>query len=216
MGSWADFLTLPPNGGPIAGAPALSMMTGFYYMPHLFVGNNTAATTTTNRIIYIPVFFPQAVTLSACVTSNSGTSDNGKKYRVGIYTHGPTGPTTLLGSFGEVTLTGATARRTLTANVVIPSAGWYWAAIHSDSAMDLYQMIYIATGRDSAGVYGNNGINYMGLIGRIDPGLMDVTNQYTLSPCMYVDTTYAALASTAVAPTGAMGGQFIPSMVFKV
>ncbi len=103
------------------------------------------------------------------------------------------GPGTLAKDFGEITLTGAAALRTLTSSWTA-AAGAYWAAVwmQLDSAMNgitpfnFQSAAGFSTGTTTLNLIGNIG-------GQLGVGSLPVAH--------YVDTTYGAAPATAVTPT---------------
>ncbi len=188
-------------GGPLFGGFPQEYATGFFYTSQFFTTPIAGGTTTTaTRLYYMPILIFKGHVFTACETFNASAGDNGEKYRVGIYTHGTAGPGTLVGSFGEVTLTGAEAVRELTANVTVPKSGLYWLAVHFESAT-VMQCVNAANKQLTAAGYLPS-MMPQALLGykSATTALTDPLNSMTL----YVDTTYGALASTAVAPTAAL------------
>lgn len=188
------------GGGGISGLPSIGYLDNNAYIPHyVFTDSNTALTTTATRLYYVPFFVQEGYTFTDIITSNSGAGDNGEKYHVGVYANdGTEGPGTLISAGGEVTLTGASALRTVGSLAIDLSAyaeQWVWLAMHFESESAMYRMT-LSDGTSIApspignvgGVFGartlagGNGTEFMGAF-------------------KYVDTAYAVLASTAVAPT---------------
>lgn len=186
------------NNAPFNGLSSPTWITGMQRGPHWCLDDTTTGfATTATRLYYYPIYFDQVVTLAGARSFNSGAGDNGETYRVGLYFDNAAagGPGTLAKDFGEVTLTAASALRTLTNSYAITSPGWYWVAVHHSSAANMYAFTSILQVSNVGYVLPN--------IARLI-GTMTTTAEWgstSPQPFHYVDTTYGALASTAVAPT---------------
>lgn len=182
------FFGVPPLG-TISGAAVL-------YPPHwAIVDSNEVATltTTATRLYFIPYYFSEVVSFTGLKSRNSGAADNGKTYRCGVYQKSPTTnlPSTLIQDCGEVTLTGASAERTLATAFTPAYIGWHYLAFHANTGAVMVRMA-------SQMPFSDAGI----------PGGISLSNAFGVSAAnvrqfgaYYVDTAYGALASTAVAPT---------------
>lgn len=183
-------------GGFVGGVPAPIRMTGTMITPHWSVNYGTG-TTTAGRLYYYPIYIDRIETWLGVKSYNGGTGDSGEVYRVGIYTESSSGgPGSLGKDFGEVTLSGASALRTLTSSWTPTYIGWHYIAIHHNTAASMYYLCgsYPA----SAAGYEIPGAAFaLGTLETTGAIVSDVVPYI----CMYVDTTYGALASTAVAPT---------------
>jgi hypothetical protein len=189
-------LTIPPRA-PFNGAPTPSWGTGIMRGPNWVLDDATALTTTATRLYYYPMFFDRAEALAGALTLNTGAGDNGETYRTGLYfDNGPNGGVagaTLAVDFGQVTLTAASALRTSATPYQLPSPGWYWLAVHHNTACSM-----AAYEAPTSEVIVNFACRNIGTI-----AANSEWQGGSLVPFLYVDTAYGALASTAVAPTAA-------------
>lgn len=184
------------NVGFMGGAPP-TYVTNWAYRPQGQLYDQSATVTTTiNRLYYVPFRVWEQHTFTAVKTYNSGAGDNTETWRQGIYSHTSAGPTTLLGDFGQGTLTAAAAPRTLSASVAL-APGIYWHAFHASTAAAWFA--HFAT-QTTVGQYSYDMLSFTGTP---DWG-GSTTNQSNYS-ALYVDTPYATLANTAVAPTSTIG-----------
>jgi len=189
-----------PSRGVFGGVQPPKWMTGVERGPHYVADHPTGQATTATRLYYYPIYFDAPVSLAGCRTFNSSAGDNGETYRVGMYTESSNGgPGTLITDFGQTTLTAAAAVRTLVESCAIPSPGWYYAAIHFNTACSMYSYgAVVDPSATSVGfLFGTNArlIGSLSTIGFADP---------EVPFAFYVDTAYGALASTAVAPTASV------------
>lgn len=185
------------NNAPFNGLSAPTWVTGAQRGPHWVVDDTTTLTTAATRLYYYPIYFDQVITLAGARTFNQGAGDNGETYRVGLYFDNAAagGPGTLAKDFGETTLTAASALRTLANSYSLTAPGWYWVAIHHSAATAMYAYTSVLQ-VSAAGYVLPNAARLIGTLA--------TTNEWggvAQSPFYYVDTTYGALASTAVAPT---------------
>jgi hypothetical protein len=181
------------NNAPFNGAPTPTWATGVQRSPNWVVDDSATLTTTATRLYYYPMYFDRAETLTGARTCNAGAGDNGETYRVGLYfDNGASGgPGTLAVDFGTVTLTAASAVRTLASSYAMTSPGWYWIAVHHNTACSMY-CYRVGNSAD---------VNLSRGIGSITSSASVEWDGSALQPFFYVDTAYGALASTAVAPT---------------
>lgn len=181
------------NNAGGAGPP--SYVEDWYYPSQVGVMDPSAqtVTTTATRLYYCPIYVFQTHTFESAYIYNSGAGDTGETVKVGLYTHRDTvGPYSLVVDWGTYTVAGAAAAAigpTAAADAVC-TKGWYWLAIHANSAIAFY---------------GLSSLIGTGMVFKLQPefgvpalnsATLDCKNGYP-----YVDTTWAALASTAVAPT---------------
>ena len=186
------------NSGPVFGVKPPNYITGNRYVSSAAINDEAAAlTTTATRLYYYPIYIWQGRSFASVETENTGVGDNGDTYRVGVYTHGTSGPDQLVKNFGEVTLTAAASKRLLTpgAAMNISQAGWYWLAFHTNLAAAMVRCFGVGQLITLAGYRGID--PSASFIGRIAGTSDSTTNNF----CRYVDTAYGALAATAVAPT---------------
>jgi hypothetical protein len=182
--------------GLLAGAPFIGYDTALCYGPHYITKSGGTLTTTSTRAYYIPYFVGDAISFSSIRTYNQGAGDNGDTYRLAIYANdGTAGPGTLIQDIGQVTLTGASARRTITATINLSAYAnqWVWVMFHSNQAVAMYDMQVALT----AGEY-TNGTQGFGTFEDFFSGTQ------ANAAFRYVDTAYGAAASTAVAPTNSL------------
>lgn len=183
--------------GALGGAPAPKHITGRFYPSHLHASDASGLTTTSTRIYYLPYYISEIRSYAGFVMRNAGAGDSGKKVRMGLYTHSAVnGPTTLVQAATEITFAGAAADNT-TANAFIPTyIGWHWIAAQFDVASSVRRSLVHNYQLTAVGSQP---------IPAIAPffGVITVSGDLVSVPisAYYVDTTYAALAATAVAPT---------------
>lgn len=180
--------------GPLGGISPPKTMSGMGDGPTHFAAPDVILTTTATRLYYIPHYVKESQTYSGIKTINAGTGDNGETYRVGIYQEASGGgPGSLVDDCGEVTLdANANTVRTLVSSFSV-SPGWHYVAIHTNTAIEMQP----CAGQTRIGSTGYNGQHVHGtMFPRFAPEVRRVDN-----PFPYVDTTYGALASTAVTPT---------------
>jgi len=186
------------GGGPFNGVKPPNFVTGTRYTSPVAMNDSAGTlTTTATRLYYYQTYIWQARDFASIETENGGAGDNGDTYRVGVYTHGTSGPDQLVKDFGEVTLTGAAAKRLLTpgAAMTIGAPGWYWFAFHANQAAVMVRCFGVG---QMISLVGYRGVNTSSaFLGQITGTSDSTDNQF----CRYVDTAYGALASTAVAPT---------------
>lgn len=206
----------PLNPTPFFGGLPPKPITGALYTPPGYTKAGTGVTTTINRCYYIPWVIVRAITFAAAVTENTGTGDNGETYRVMFFNDDAAagGPGSLAKDFGEVTLTGAAAVRTL-ASSWAATPGMYWGAVwHSSSAAMVAMAPY--TGGANGFVpphYGNE--HAIGNMVVANPANGAVAAHY-------VDTAYGAAPANAVAPTASLQQPLgvatgvVPSLYLKV
>lgn len=179
------------------GAPFIGFDTGLVHPPHYITKGGASVTTTATRAYYAPFFVHEPVTFSSIQTTNFGAGDNGDTYRLALYANdGTAGPGTRIQDIGEVTLTGAAARRTITTTINLQSYSgqWVWVMFHANQAADMYDMKSSTTAGEI--------INGMGTLGTFGDSYASATT--IQSAFRYVDTAYGAAASTAVAPTASI------------
>lgn len=171
--------------------------TGNSYMSPFYLQTAGTLAVAATRIHYTPFPVLEAgATFNRCYTYNQSAADTGEKYRTGVYADdGSAGPGTLILSFGEVTLDGASSLRTQTISLDLSAYNGQivWLAEHHESATSMFDMTCdtVAVGTPAA---------YFGpLLGSISNSFL--TAGLAFYPSRTVDTAYAALASTAVAPT---------------
>lgn len=176
------------------GAGPPEYVSDWYYPPQCGAMDpgTTTLTTTNTRLYYIPFYVFMSHAFDFMAVYNSGVGDSGDDVRVGIYDHqGGYGPRNLKNDFGELSFGASAAKvENSSADEVYLTRGWYWAAIHCNGAADMYA---IRSRVGSSMLW--RGQADLGVVA-VDASGLDCVNYFP-----YVDTTYAALASTAVAPT---------------
>jgi len=180
--------------GLIAGAPFIGYDTGVCHLPHYITKTGATLATTSTRAYYIPYFVGEAVIFSSIQTFNQGVGDNGDTYRLAIYANdGTAGPGTLIQDIGQVTLTGASALRTISATINLEAYAlqWVWVMFHANQAADMYDMKVTLTSGEFT-----NGVAVFGTFGSQFSSAANANAVFR-----YVDTAYGAAASTAVTPT---------------
>lgn len=178
-----------PGAGPAA------YVDDWYYPSQCGVMDPSSKTMTTGvaRLYYCPIFVFQTHTFTNAAIYNSGAGDSGETVKVGLYTHSSlVGPNSLVVDWGTFTVAGAAAAKiaaTADANAKCPK-GWYWLALHANTAIAfnaLSSIIGTTTVYQFQPDFG---------VPAVDSATLDCKNGFP-----YVDTTWGALASTAVAPT---------------
>lgn len=189
-------ITVPSVIGPMSGVNPPIWMSGKTIIPQIAVPAASALTTTATRLYYVPIYLPHLQTFAGIKTFNQGTGDDSETYRVGIYGEAAAGgPGALLKDCGQITLNSSSALRTAASAFTNAVVGWYYLALHFNSAVAMYRISSQDT--SSSGVLRSPPASQVGT-------LETMATSWTISRLEafdYVDTTYAALASTAVAPT---------------
>ncbi len=185
------------GGTGIYTAPHMGYASGKYYnVTALKAGTATTASALTgNQVYYTPVYLHSDVSLDAIVFENTGTSDSGRKVRVGIYSNQGGAPGALVVAAGEITI-GASGAMNQGSIATTPLArGWYWFATLTDGSV---------TARVSTAA---NGLEATW-------GLQGAASASTgLALVNYASLTYGALPSTATAPTSS---NLVPVLVARV
>lgn len=191
-----------PMPYPIAGVGGL-------YPPHWACLTTASGTTTTTagRLYYIPYYFPYAgVAYTGLKMRNQGAGDNAEALRLGVYRASKTTglPSTLVVDAGEITLTGAAADRTLATAWTSPYVGWGYLAYAANTAVDVAAMSAGA----AAALTGQSmpQRHAFGIAITTAPGTFIAFAGY------YVDTAYGAFAANAVAPTGIINNDYVPTV----
>lgn len=189
------------TGGQFNGQKTFRPMAGKYFWPsHLrLVDSITTNTMTAARYYYVPFIVEHPVTYAGAWCYNSGAADNGKKIKIAAFNESASGgPGSLAKSFGEVTLTGASALRNF-ASSWSPNPGRYYLAIVSDTAPSMYLMA-AGDSESTAGLWGPNvASNTMGFLANVpvSTSLLNLQGHYD-----YVGGTYANFPeATAITPT---------------
>lgn len=197
----ADVSTKYPAGGGsglFAGKNPPHYITGAYYIPIGYsINTDGYGGTTATRVYYFPLTVWEARTFAGASVYNIGVGDNGKKIRLMVFNDNGAsgGPGTLAKDFGEITLTGAAALRTVTSSWTA-AAGFYWGAIWLEQSCTMSVMAaysYVS----AVGV--GTGPNFMNYLGTITAPTDTAAYAFFYH---YVDTAYGAAPATAVAPTG--------------
>lgn len=179
--------------------------TGATILPLGYGQGAAAMTTTATRCYYVPFPVFESRTFSGANAMNSGAGDNGEKFRIMMFNQDNVngGPGLLAKDFGEITLTGASAFRTLT-SAWAATPGMYWGAIWFDSASAMYGMMPQVTASEVGASIGVNMHSFLGTLADAGAawGTLDMPQG------LYVDTTYGTAPSTAVAPTATLRQTF--------
>lgn len=190
------------NSGSFNGVKPLGAISGcgISYPPHWAVIVTNGIATTATRLYYIPYYFEEVRAFTGIRTENFGAADNGDTYRCGVYqatllsTGSRGGPGALIADCGQVTLTGASAIRTLASSFTPAYVGWHWLAFATNLSATMSSM----SNASSTAANGYGSPMYMGF--GVSSISIATAGTQTFG-ALYVDTTYGALASTAVAPT---------------
>lgn len=188
---------------PASGAPFIGYDTGLCYWPHYITKSGATLTTVATGAYYIPIFIAEPISFSSIRTYNQGAGDTGDTYRLAVYANdGTAGPGTLIQDIGEVTLTAASARRTITTTINLQAYTnkWVWLMFHANQAAAMYDMSVALTSAEYI-----NGTSGFGTFG---DGFSSTVGNGVFR---FVATAYGAAASTAVAPTAST--QIAPSIV---
>lgn len=185
------------NGSFGGVAPPL-FLSGKVYIPHWMFSSGGTATVVANQIMYIPYFVPRTTTFAGAKAYNQGAGDNGKKMRIAVYGEAAAGgPGALLKDFGEITLTAASAERTLANSVTLSGPAWVYLACNFDTTPAMFAM---RPSFFSSNVGISTGLNFGHQFGSF--GLQVSTTALSNMPGVdYVASAYGAFASTAVTPT---------------
>lgn len=203
---------MPANlgGGSYGGAPPPGRVSGFTYLPtnyHLI--GSVASAAALNDMYYYPMWIQKTQTFSGAKLWNGGAGDNTKLIRIGVYTDN-NGPASLVHDFGAITLTGASALRTLASSVTLAGPAWYWIC-HASQAFT-YTSMGFQTGLSGVGVEVPSPFitQAFGYSLSTQPSGTALTN----IPCgFYVSTAYGAMASTAVAPTSEISANYAGGVI---
>ena len=197
---------LGAGGGLFYGTRSPKKASGRYYIPpHMLIEASTTTRTTTAARYYItPFYVEQPTTFAGAWTINSGVGDNGDKVKIAAYSEATAGgPGTLAKSFGEVTLTGASAIRTF-ASSWSANSGWYYLVMVTDNTADFYCMCPIAALTAVGNFTPNQAINSVGVVGTPNVGS---TFSGNVPAGDYVAGTYANFPeATSLTPTNTVYG----------
>lgn len=185
-----------PRDLPLLGAAAPVHATGRYYPSHLGLTHDaTSLTTTATRLYYVPYLITEIRSYAGFVMRNTGAGDSGEKVRMGLYLMRDS---SLVKAATEVTFSGAAADN-VTSDAFTPTElGWHWICAHFDAASAVKKVFGAGTGISGAGYLPEANImpSFFGVYNATEDNY-----QVSIPAAWYVDTTYAALASTMVAPT---------------
>jgi len=120
-------------------APPKKLAGKSYPPTNLVPYGPTDVTVTANRLYSVLFYVPETTTFAGAKAYNSGAADNGKKFRIGLYTD-VGGPGALIKDFGEGTLTGASGLRTLASSVTVNGPQWVWLSFISDTTPVFYSL----------------------------------------------------------------------------
>lgn len=183
--------------GPMGGVLPPIWMSGKTITPHYTQNSGVALNTTATRLYYVPFYLSRLQTFAGIRTYNSSTGDNTETYRCGIYNEATAGgPGALLDDCGEITLNNTSAIRSAASSFTNTVLGWHYLALHFNSAIAMYRIFGYQTGSD-AGYIASPLAQQLGTLGNM---ITSISSSAT--PTFdYVDTSYGALAATAVTPT---------------
>lgn len=196
-----------PAGGPFAGINPPPFQASHYYRPHWATATALTVTLTANRLYRTWFYVPKTTTFSGGWFHNSGAGDSGDKVRIGVYD--ATGAT-LLKDFGETTLSGAAALRSVANTVTLPGPAWYQLALVSDTTPALFAI-------DPLQYFSAAGMvtpSPTAAFGAFSAALAAGSNILNSSPVGdYAAFSYAALPTPITAPTATItmaggSGQF--------
>jgi len=169
------------------------------FPPHWGVVGSGGFSTTATRLYFLPYYFREIIQYTGLRARNQGTGDNGEKFRLGAYTMDTTGhPASLIVDAGEVTLDGSAAARTLATAWTPPYIGWGFLCAHHNSSASMYGV----SDRETVSSVGYVQTNLASTLFGQTNTAVEAGATTNLFGGFYVDTTYGALASTAVQPTG--------------
>lgn len=177
----------------VPGAGPLRYVSGWHYpLNSGVVDPGTQTLTTTNtRIYYMPFYVFESHLFTLATVYNSGTGDDGDDVRFAIYSHHRSyGPRTLKLDFGEITFDGTADSQASEAGEAYLTRGWWWGALHCNGAADMYAIRSRVA--SSQMLRGQNEIG----VPSVTAAAADDANFFP-----YVDSTYGAFATNAVAPT---------------
>ncbi len=180
---------------PIWGAPPIKHVTGRYYPSHMiYSADGSAVTTTATRLYYTPYLITEIRSYAGFVIRNTGVGDTGERVRMGLYLDRTQA---LVKAATEVTFAGAAADN-VTADAFTPTElGWHWICAHFNSATAIKIAQGVGMIQSAAGF---SPPNFSVAQGGVFAATGDVAQTAPVA-AWYVDTTYAALASTMVAAT---------------
>lgn len=181
---------LGAGGGLFYGAQSPKKATGRYFIPpHMVIlPSGQTVTTTAARYYIAPFYVEQVTTFAGAWTINSGVGDNGDKVKIAAYSEATAGgPGALAKSFGEVTLSGASAARTF-ASSWSANPGWYYLEMVTDNAADFYTMSTIIQVTSVGAILPNAASTSLGIIGAPTVSSTATANYSTGD---YVGGTYA-------------------------
>lgn len=179
---------------PIYGAPPVVHATGRMYPAPLGTTDSTTLTTAATRMYQVPYLVTELRSYSGFVMRNAGAGDSGEKVRMGLYL---ARDGSLVKAATEVTFSGA-AQDNVTADAFTPTEiGWHWIVAHFNAASVVKRQTGVGHQATAGPLHPNFFAAHFGVFSAIDD------NQNGAGPIagLYVDTTYAALAATIVAPT---------------
>lgn len=170
-------------------------ITGCYYLPIGYCEKDAGFAMIANQVYYVPYPIYRTKTFAGASIYNTGAGDNGKKIRLMMFADDGAigGPGTLVKDFGEITLTGAAAIRTLSSSWAA-TPGIYWCAVWSDTTPTIMPMAPYAFTSGAGWGSGPMNNNFMGAFTIPSGGGYYVGYHY-------VSSAYGAAPATAVAPT---------------
>mgnify|MGYP003478330757 CR=1 FL=1 len=197
---------LGAGGGQFGGYPSFRKMAGrYFYPPHLVPTESATTMNTTGARYYIVPFVVESLTTFAGAWCyNSGVGDNGDKVKIAAYNEATGGgPGTLAKSFGEVTLTGASAVRNF-ASSWSASPGKYYLELVTDNAVGMFCMCAVDQATSAGFFMPNMAANTMGFLAAPP----NSSARSSLVPAGdYVGGTYANFPeSTSLTPVTTVAG----------
>lgn len=183
--------------GSFGGIKPPILKSGRYIAPHYLFPSAYAVTTTAARYYMAAIYISYPTTFAGAWCHNSGAGDNGDKVKIAVYNVAAAGgPGTLAKSFGEVTLTGASAVRNF-ASSWTASAGWYYIELVTDNTVALYAMTGLVYASDVGYPFMNNLAFQIGSLATPTTG-----SAFATPTGDYVGGTYANFPeATSLTPT---------------
>jgi len=134
VGDSLTALTIARNQGKIDGPPPIKYISDDIIFPQFLIVAGTF-TVTANVYYEIPIYIARVEAFAGVKFRNSGTGNNGDKVKVAMYQENADGTRTRVKDFGEATLDGSAAIRTLASSWTPSSIGWYFIRIVADDAV---------------------------------------------------------------------------------
>lgn len=127
------------GGGVFDGVrPPKAMAGTFIRGPHM-IGSATNFVATAALYYMYPIYLIAGDVFAGAAFYNQSAAQSGHKVKIAIYNEAAAGgPGTLAKSFGEVTLTAASAVRQIASSWTVPTTGWYYMELVGDSATNYF------------------------------------------------------------------------------